>query len=251
MLKIYPETEKPQACCDMESSRYALGGVLVKKNCDGAWLAATDGRCLTVTHAEVEEQDAIPVGGLVVSSKAWPTKKVKKTVRGDDRGFVEVNTPDGKWKNSDGKFGNDGICEGRFPRIGQVIPTFDGNTIVVVLDANLLLKISEAICWKDTPKGESGKLKLLMNLDAARTEDGKDVVDGEFSPVVSSPVGVIGSGPGIGLLMPCVGTEQQQVVEEFSSRQRRIVDDFENVVTESVVHHEANEESPDAQQSAK
>lgn len=231
-MKIYTETLKPQSCCDPESTPYAIGGVQVRKNCDGAWIAATDGRCLVVTHAEVEDVNDIPEDGIVVAAKAWPTKPVKKKLKGDDRAFVEIDPEKGEWKNSDDKFGKDGICEGRFPKIEQVIPTFDGNSIVVTLDVKLLSKIAEALCRKDVPDGERTMLTLLMNLDKAKGEDGKEISEDMFDPVVQGPIGVLGSGPGVGVVMPFEGGGHQGVLERFSSRQRRIVSDYTGVPIE-------------------
>ena len=230
MLKIYPETLKPQACCDLESTRYALSGVQVKKNCDGAWLAATDGRCLIVTHAEVDDVSNIPEDGIVVSAKAWPTKPVKKSVKGDNRPFLEVDTENGEWKNSDDKIGKDGICEGRFPKIVQVIPRFDGNSVVVTMDAGLLAKVAEALCRREGVAGsDKTTLTLLMNLKKAK---GEGVGEDEFEPEVCEAIGVIGHGPGVGVVMPC--NYGGDAVKIFNGRRRSIIRDYDPSVLDDL-----------------
>lgn len=108
--------------CDIESSRYALGGVLMELRPEHLTLAATDSRRLAVyktscqTHGNVGEE----VGQPVVPSKAMAL--IERSIHDDDQEvFVSVHHNDVLVKTAATTvYGR--LVEGRFPRYQDVIP---------------------------------------------------------------------------------------------------------------------------------
>lgn len=158
-------------CCDSESKRYALGGILVSPNGKGncVYLTATDGRCMAVTKVD---------GRLADGPEIMPMSVAKHTRK--TRGMLVTRTDSG-WENERGQ--EAGIEEGRFPNTASVWPKELG-AHTVRIDANLLANVANTIgdgqvvlYWDDNGPitianvaSENGEydenVGLLMPLDA-------------------------------------------------------------------------------------
>ena len=117
---------------DTESTRYALGGVLLEPGDSSLTFAATDSRRLAVVEAPVEAEGdvEIPDPGPVVPSKAMG---LIERVLGDDEESVQLAVRS-----------NDVLCrvgnavvsarlvEGRFPKYKQVVPAESKITVTTV-----------------------------------------------------------------------------------------------------------------------
>ncbi|MDA0832583.1 MAG: DNA polymerase III subunit beta [Planctomycetota bacterium] len=117
--------------CDVESTRYALGGVLVDLGGDSVTMAATDSRRLSVisspctVHGTVGETNSpvIPhrAMSLLEKSLAEGDEQVKLAVRGND---VVVQAGQSTLYSR--------VVDGRFPRYQDVIPKEFNATIELV-----------------------------------------------------------------------------------------------------------------------
>lgn len=56
----FDKSKDPAACAAKEATRYAVHGVAVVERGDATYLAATDGRCLTLVRAYPEDRDDMP-----------------------------------------------------------------------------------------------------------------------------------------------------------------------------------------------
>ena len=168
-VRVNP-TVKLAQCCDNESSRYALAGVLVEPiigieettigtNVDQSpivkteplnevYAIATDSRCLAITR-----QPGLAVESAIMPGRfATPAKKTSKAKS------VSLN---GEWrcdethrKNHTTESMSLPIVEGRFPRYQDVLPDpRAGKTVSVRLDARILAKLSEALTDDNEHKG--------------------------------------------------------------------------------------------------
>ena len=108
---------------DVESTRYALGGILLEISGDKATLAATDSRRLAVASApcqaigDVKVENAMPV----VPSKAMQLIE-RSLPDNDDPALVVIHTNNVLVKCG-GATIYSRLVEGRFPRYADVIPT--------------------------------------------------------------------------------------------------------------------------------
>lgn len=109
---------------DVESTRYALGGVLVEPGEHGLTLAATDSRRLAVVDVACTKQGdpgSGPANGAVIPSKAMSL--IEKSLAGveDDDVWVALRGNDVLVKSGNGTIVSR-LVEGRFPKYRQVIP---------------------------------------------------------------------------------------------------------------------------------
>ena len=109
---------------DVESTRYALGGVLIEPNETGLTLAATDSRRLAVVELPCTrhgDPGSGPASGAVIPSKAMSL--IEKSIAGadDDEVFLALRNNDVLIKSGNGTIVSL-LVEGRFPKYKQVIP---------------------------------------------------------------------------------------------------------------------------------
>jgi DNA polymerase-3 subunit beta len=110
---------------DVESTRYALGGVLVEPGPKGLTLAATDSRRLAVVEIPCETHGnpgSGPSSGAVIPSKAMGL--IEKSIAGleGDEVWLALRHNDVLVKSGNGTIVSR-LVEGRFPKYRQVIPT--------------------------------------------------------------------------------------------------------------------------------
>jgi DNA polymerase-3 subunit beta len=109
---------------DVESTRYALGGVLIEPGEKGLTLAATDSRRLAVVEipcSKTGDPASGPANGAVIPSKAMSL--IEKSIAGaeDDEVFLALRNSDVLVKSGNGTIASR-LVEGRFPKYRQVIP---------------------------------------------------------------------------------------------------------------------------------
>lgn len=203
----------PAKCIDRETSRYALSNVLCLPNVvsDGVLLAATDGRCLSVSLAEGTASGACMFPGALVEKITKPTK-ISKQREGNE------------WQSRIGnKIAVAEAAEGRFPRIEEVLPASiegrltqeasaeNGNVDVyqathefVSINVELLLRVAQSIT---TPEDGNTTTKLPITLAIPHDK--------------RSPVVAIGSR-GVGIIMPITkGTTAAEIEKEHAQTAKR------------------------------
>lgn len=109
---------------DVESTRYALGGVLVEPGKEGLTLAATDSRRLAVVEvgcSRCGDPGGGPTAGAVIPSKAMSL--IERSVAGaeDADVWIALRNNDVLVKSGNGTIVSR-LVEGRFPKYRQVIP---------------------------------------------------------------------------------------------------------------------------------
>lgn len=109
---------------DVESTRYALGGVLVEPGKNGLTLAATDSRRLAVVEvacSKCGDPGGGPTAGAVIPSKAMSL--IERSVAGaeDADVWIALRNNDVLIKSGNGTIVSR-LVEGRFPKYRQVIP---------------------------------------------------------------------------------------------------------------------------------
>lgn len=109
---------------DVESTRYALGGVLVEPGENGLTLAATDSRRLAVVEIPCTKHgdpSGGPSNGAVIPSKAMSL--IERSIAGadDDEVWIALRNNDVLVKSGNGTIVSR-LVEGRFPKYRQVIP---------------------------------------------------------------------------------------------------------------------------------
>ncbi|MEX0718419.1 MAG: DNA polymerase III subunit beta [Planctomycetaceae bacterium] len=106
---------------DEESTRYALGGVLVELKADSIALAATDSRRLAVTTAACQS-DGVEAGNVnpVVPSKAMQLIE-RSIAEDDDEVWLAVHQNDVVVRCGASTISSQ-LVQGRFPRYADVIP---------------------------------------------------------------------------------------------------------------------------------
>lgn len=107
---------------DVESTRYALGGILLEMGDDGMALVATDSRRLALqripskAEGSHEDENSTPVVPRTAMSL------IEKSIEGDGEVLVAVHQNDVLIKSGHSTIYSR-LVEGRFPRYGDVIPS--------------------------------------------------------------------------------------------------------------------------------
>jgi DNA polymerase-3 subunit beta len=118
---------------DVESTRYALGGILLEFTPEKATLAATDSRRLAVVHSACESVGEI---NLDSASPVVPSKAMQLIERSlpdsDDAALIAIHSNDVVVKCG-GATIYSRLVEGRFPRYAEVIPSESKATVEVVV----------------------------------------------------------------------------------------------------------------------
>lgn len=133
---------------DNESSRYALGGVLVQFNGGMLSLVGTDGRRMCVAECEVDQ--ATDDSTTIVPRRAVDT--LCRLANGADA--VQLETTGSELvANVDGTTVRARLVEGRFPRWQDVEPKRDVTPSLVVVGSLLHACRQAAICTSEQSKG--------------------------------------------------------------------------------------------------
>lgn len=109
--------------CDVESTRYALGGVLVELTADSIAMVGTDGRRLArmIAPAETEGEAEPPTGSPVIPVKAL--KLIERTLDDDDPPVhIAFPSAGAVLVRSERAVIYSRLVEGRFPRYQDVFP---------------------------------------------------------------------------------------------------------------------------------
>jgi len=204
-MKIISNVRKPAACCDSDSTRYALGNVKIKPNCEGVWLASTNSRALAVSHADIDGE--LCEGHTMLPAKSFGTRKGKAD-KVTETHFGESAI----WTNSEGKSGplpkNDDEC-GRFPDVSLVLPVIDTeNGLTVTLDAEILANLAAAIMRK-----EDKKLTLHLNPKSFGEKCG-EYQDGVAVTVSSDD----DDNENCGVIMPLVSNDERGTRRKTDAR---------------------------------
>jgi DNA polymerase-3 subunit beta len=151
---------------DLESARYALGGVLIELTGESIAMVGTDGRRLArmVAPAEAENEPAQPAGTPVIPVKAL--KLIERNLTADDMiVHLAIQSGTAVLVKTESAVIYSRLVEGRFPRYQDVFPT--SVDVKIPLEAGpLRLAVEQAsIVTSDESRGvdfqfASGVLKL-------------------------------------------------------------------------------------------
>src|SRR5690349_21265671 len=109
---------------DVESTRYALGGVLVELTSESITLVGTDGRRLArmSAPAEMEGDQALPTGTPVIPVKTL--KLIERNLSDDDPPVhLSIQSGTAAFVRSESAVIYSRLVEGRFPRYQDVFPS--------------------------------------------------------------------------------------------------------------------------------
>jgi DNA polymerase-3 subunit beta len=145
---------------DLESARYALGGVLVELKPDGIAMIGTDGRRLAkmAAPAQAENDPQAPGGTPVIPVKAL--KLIERNLVDDDLLVHLSLQPATALVRTEGAVIYTRLVEGRFPRYQDVFPTSVETKVPMVV----------------------GPLKLAVEQASIVTSDESRGVDFQFGP---------------------------------------------------------------------
>jgi len=161
---------------DVESTRYALGGVLMELRKDSVTLAATDSRRLAVYHAAASAHGRVSeeVVAPVVPAKAM--QLIERSIQsGDQEVHIALHANDVLVRS-----GNSTIyarlVEGRFPRYQDVIPNDYTRTVSFVVGPFLSAVRQAMIVTNEDSKGvdfafDSGSLTLKSSASDVGTSN--------------------------------------------------------------------------------
>ncbi len=189
---------------DVESTRYALGGVRLELTPDSITLAATDSRRLAVTHSTCSAKGNVTEekGEPVVPAKAMSL--IERSVSDDDQEvWIAVRNNDVLVKSGQSTIYSR-LVEGRFPRYQDVIPAESKAQIEMVVG----------------PFHSAVKQAMIVTDDESR---GVDFSFGDGTLKLSSQVADVGASK---IEMP-IGYDGDEIVVTFDPR---FVSDFLKVL---------------------
>lgn len=132
---VLPKNEFRQAtrrtifATDAESTRYALGGVLIELTPERATLVATDSRRLAVMHIPARMHGAVPTGGTQPIIPAKGMQLIEKSLsETDEEIHLAVHANDVVVRCGQTVISTQ-LVQGRFPDYRKVIPTSFSTTI--------------------------------------------------------------------------------------------------------------------------
>lgn len=119
-------------CTEPLSTRYALGGVCVRRAKRGAWLLATSGR-----HLSVRRDEAALLGKDFSQGVVPP---VCRGVRGES---VEINALKSGVASTDTRHAK--LIEGRFPKVEDVLGKTPNDSTVVLVRPQYIVDIAKLV----------------------------------------------------------------------------------------------------------
>jgi len=175
---------------DVESTRYALGGVLVELTGDTITMVGTDGRRLArmIAGAEAEGEVTQPVGSPVIPVKAL--KLIERNLNDDDPPVhIAIQANSAVLVRTERAVIYSRLVEGRFPRYQDVFPSNPEIKILFPEISELRMAVEQAsIVTSDESRGvdfqfANGMLKLTSqaadvgssHVDLPIAYDGKSV----------------------------------------------------------------------------
>lgn len=150
---------------DVESTRYALGGVLLERELDGLTLAATDSRRLAVMRVAAQSQGEATGGNEIPVVPAKAMTLVERSIEdGEQDVAISVQANDVLVKSGHATISSR-LVEGRFPRYRDVIPAEAKTSVDLVVGPFLSTVRQAQIVTNDESRGvdftfSNGVLKL-------------------------------------------------------------------------------------------
>jgi hypothetical protein len=187
MLKLTLRTDMT-GCCDTESTRYALGGVLVEAGTDPI-VTATDSRILAITRGEGECSDDIVVPHTVLP-KNGDVNKANFITTVEDEGKTICQSFIAKAKKYSGEpeslakpsnaanvVSRSGAkLEGRFPRYRDIVPSMkSGDRLVISINPSYLVNLHKAITTGDLDENSGLTMVITMIRPANITKAEKEL----------------------------------------------------------------------------
>ena len=186
----FDKRKDPAAVASKEGGRYAVNGVAIVRQGECTFLAATDGRCLTLVRAFEQEGDSGASG-----SGIYPTTAIVAARKASRRKADAQLTLNGAaFVVADGVRSEFAKVDGAFPDVHGIVPTA-APVGILRLDAELLAKIQRAL--------GANAVEIRVH---AMAENGRDVEPS--LPLTIAPVYIDGNGEedgSRGYLMPVQG----------------------------------------------
>jgi len=163
---------------DVESTRYALGGVLMERDGDTVTLAATDSRRLAVMKI-IGRAEGDPAGGNaapVIPSKAMSLLERSITEDSEDV-LIAIQANDALVKCGPATI-SCRLVEGRFPRYRDVIPTSSNASINLVVSSFLSAVRQAQIVTNDESRGVDFAFRPgSLTLESQAADVGRSTVE--------------------------------------------------------------------------
>lgn len=163
----FDRRKNPVACVAKEASRYAVQGAAVVKHGDKHYIAATDGRCLSMVACDLEGDEpksSYPAAAFVAA------RKVKGPFALELNGSAKLRTMEGTTTEFQ-------ALESRFPDVLGVVPKTNQNDPSICLSVDLLRQLSDAfgfhavrLTFQRDPKGNLDA-SMPVRVDPLRAED--------------------------------------------------------------------------------
>jgi len=163
---------------DVESTRYALGGVLLERDGDSVTLAATDSRRLAVvkiagkSEGESVEANAAPV----IPSKAMSL--VERSISEEEQDvFIVVQANDVLVKSGNATISSR-LVEGRFPKYRDVIPAQSNVSVDLVVGPFLSVVRQAQIVTSDESRGVNFRFSSgVLQLESEAADVGRSTIE--------------------------------------------------------------------------
>lgn len=131
-------------CCDTESARYALRFVQVTPDPDDpdmVYAAATDARCLAITHLEGASPTEMLIPREALAKRAGDLGGSVETTDGKTFTFCKVKQKG----NNELRTVTVDEPAGRFPQSQDIMALVDGDYLQVSLDVEMLTRLADAV----------------------------------------------------------------------------------------------------------
>ena len=139
----FDKSKDPAACAAKDPSRYAVQGVAVVERGDATFLAATDGRCLSLVRAYPEDGDDMP--SILGQGRIYPPAAFAAARKGAKRKADASLTLNGSaCVQTDGASTEYARVDGTFPDVLGAVPK--GKPVQVLrLNAEYLARLQKAL----------------------------------------------------------------------------------------------------------
>jgi hypothetical protein len=139
----FDRAKDPAACAAKESTRYAVQGVAIVENGDATYLAATDGRMLSLVRAYPEDGD--DVASALGNGRVYPTAAFAAAKKAAKRRTDAAVTLNGSaYVEGDGASTEYARVDGAFPDVFGVVPKAPA-VHVLRLNAEMLARLQKSL----------------------------------------------------------------------------------------------------------
>ena len=139
----FDKSKDPAACAAKDATRYAVHGVAIVEKGDATYLAATDGRMLSLVRAYPEDGDDMPA--ILGQGRIYPPAAFAAARKGAKRKADATLTLNGAaWVQADGASTEFARVDGTFPDVLAAVPKGKAKQ-TLCLNAEYLARLQKAL----------------------------------------------------------------------------------------------------------